>query len=393
ESGKSIEDAARAGRYQLLSAIANEVGATSIVTGHHMGDQAETILLHLLRGTGSRGLQGMHPVSNVPGDANGRLNLIRPMLSCTRDDIEAYAQHYQLRPAEDPSNRDVSFVRNRIRHELLPLLCEYNPQIVKTLSQLADHMQHERQLLDTLFKEAWQAICLTSSSRLIKLDLDRFTAAPVGIQRRVLREVVQQLTGSLENVSFDVIEQARKIVMRRETGLSADLGRQVQVRLTYGIIEGRSRLAPWQVEWEEEWPQLPLDIDTIPIALNRPSRHQLGHGFEIDVTLLDREQLDIRQTSENLWLAFIAVDDSSEIIIRRRMSGERFIPHGFDGHVKLKKLMIDRKIPAYVRENWPVVADQVGLLWIPGLRLAKRAAVQPDRPNHIIIKVEITRGN
>ncbi len=155
----SLEEAGRKARYDFFARLAEETGAKVVAVGHHADDQAETVLMHLLRGSGLAGLRGMRPVSPLPGMPE--LKLIRPFLAASRAEIEQYCRENHLQPISDSTNQDTTFFRNRLRHELLPLLRTYNPQIDSHLQQMAAIIEADYDLLDTIMQKNGWRFCVT----------------------------------------------------------------------------------------------------------------------------------------------------------------------------------------------------------------------------------------
>ena len=197
---QSIEEAARQIRYAFLGRIAAEVGAQKITVGHHADDQTETILMHLLRGSGLEGLRGMMPCSPLPhrslndtAKSGGDVRLIRPLLEISRPEIEAYCREHQLTPRQDSSNQDTTFFRNRLRHELMPILERYNPKIGVSLQKLAKIVQAELELGQGQKQQAWQTVVKEETATWLSFDLDQWLALPLALKRAVLRRAIQTL--------------------------------------------------------------------------------------------------------------------------------------------------------------------------------------------------------
>jgi tRNA(Ile)-lysidine synthetase-like protein len=205
----TLEEAARLGRYRYLGGLARQVGATSVAVGHHADDQAETVVMHLLRGAGLAGLRGMRPLAlldegqsdrdqEAPG-ASHRIRLIRPLLSITRAQLEAYASERGFAPAIDALNNDRRYLRNRVRHELLPVLQTYNPQIRASLCRTAEALAGDFELLQSAVEEAWDRTVRQSDSARVVFHRRRLwaetqasdttgRAIPPGLHKRVVVE-------------------------------------------------------------------------------------------------------------------------------------------------------------------------------------------------------------
>ncbi|HEX2908979.1 MAG TPA: tRNA lysidine(34) synthetase TilS, partial [Phototrophicaceae bacterium] len=223
--GLSIEAAARAARYRFLAETARQVGAARVAVAHHADDQAETVLMHLIRGTGISGLSGMALQAPLP-DAPDLL-LIRPLLAVTRADIEAYCRDNDLHPRQDATNDDPTYLRNYLRQQTLPHLQTLNPQITRGLTQLADiaaveddYMQ--RQLQTMLHREA--VIIDTENApqpERIRLRREIFADLHPALQRRLVAWGAGQIAGSTQDIGYLHVVEAVALAGRGQLGAQA----------------------------------------------------------------------------------------------------------------------------------------------------------------------------
>jgi tRNA(Ile)-lysidine synthase len=238
EQHLSVEVAARHARYAFLAAAARTAGAAYIALAHNSDDQAETVLLRLLRGTGLSGLRGMQVLSSLqadlretlPGDnleGAQSLVLVRPLLGVSRAEIESYCVARALSPRRDTSNEEAHHTRNRVRHELLPLLERYNPAIRRVLVRLADTASSDLEIVAHATRQAFASVLLRESPQGITLDRIAWRQLSVGLQRATLREAVRELKHDLTNLKFAGVEEARDVlssdVRRAEIALLADV--------------------------------------------------------------------------------------------------------------------------------------------------------------------------
>ena len=182
-----LEASARSARYAWLADCAQQFGADAIVTGHTADDQAETILLHLIRGSGIDGLTGMRPRAPLPTDRTASPALIRPLLEITRTETEATCRAFDIDAAHDPSNCDPAFLRNRVRSELLPLLREFNPAVDRALRRLATVARVDLEALETLTARVRASLDVEREGAAIGLSRTELQGQPVAIRRRLLR--------------------------------------------------------------------------------------------------------------------------------------------------------------------------------------------------------------
>lgn len=210
ERKQSLELAAREARYEFLARVAHEHGAAHIALAHQADDQAETILLRLIRGTGVAGLRGMSAISPHPSDPS--LSLVRPLLGLTRAQIEAYCAARGLAPRTDSSNASGHHLRNRVRRELLPLLETFNPGIRRVLLHLADGAASDLEIISQATQSAYANALISASESAITLDRAAWRGLSVGLQRETLRESVRHLQGDTTNLKFAAIEEARAVL-------------------------------------------------------------------------------------------------------------------------------------------------------------------------------------
>jgi len=274
--GLAFEETARRVRYAFLARVAGEVGAHKIAVGHNADDQAETVLMHFLRGAGPAGLRGMLPITPITDyrllepftgqeagsrkqDAGCRMQdagckrqdscilhpaifIIRPLLEIPRSEIERYCASQGLTPRFDRSNLDTTYFRNRLRYELLPLLETYNPNIRARLCHTATVVAADYELLTQLRAQAWAKVvadCLSSEGEqetVIVFDRTAWRALPVALQRATLRQAAYQLRKSLRDVDFVHVENARQVGLRGETGAQATLPMGLALTVGYDTL-------------------------------------------------------------------------------------------------------------------------------------------------------------
>ncbi len=197
KAGESLEASARRIRYEALAALARRTRSRVLALGHTQDDQAETVLLWLLRGTGTTGLAGIPPVRQMRPASRGSIRIIRPLLDCSRKQVEAYLQELGIRPRFDRSNRSFRFLRNRIRHQLIPLLeREYNPQARRHLASLAQILREDREWMDAELEGKLRQVAQVRPGR-VRLDRIRLLRFPPAVQKGLLRLSVRKMQGNL----------------------------------------------------------------------------------------------------------------------------------------------------------------------------------------------------
>lgn len=338
QTGQGVEAAARQARFTFLAQVAHETGATVVATAHHANDQAETILLHLLRGTGLRGLGGMAFRTPLPGFP--KITLIRPLLETSRDEIEAYCHEHGLSPRSDETNQDTTLRRNRIRHKILPQLETINPQIVSALIHLGESAAAD---LDYL-AEQFNPVIASSNQERERITISRayFVTLHPALQRRFVLWAAAQL-GSEETISYDHLLAAVKMGSRGMVNGQVLLPGDLRLRVDYTMIAVERLAAGWP---DSGYPLLPPG-EAIPLVV--PDTILLpGEAWKLmTATDLPAEAVPGR------WVGLPA---SNNLALRTRRAGDRFAPPGLGGHTKkLNRWFTDHKVPSYLRDRIPLL--------------------------------------
>ena len=350
-TNRSLQAAARQARYQFLQEVASEIGATKIALGHHRDDQAETVLLNLLRGSGLRGLRGMLAIREG--------QIIRPLLGVGRDEIEAYAKRYHLSFLEDLSNRDPRFLRNRIRWQLLPLLQrEYNPSISKTLAKTAELLAEEEAYVEGAVDQISRPLFNMQGNRIcMGVGVLRGLAPP--IRRRILERAIRAVApkGYLTSAHLEAVERLFQL-----EGPSA-------VTLPHGRSAWRSGDLLY-LGWREK-----REGSLLNRELQVPGEVELPElGMTVKAAILPQSVVDPKGSNPDRAYA-----DWDQVLpplrIRSWRPGDRFRPLGLRGSKKLQDLFVDAKIPREDRGKVPIVTDRKGILWVPGFRIDERAGI------------------
>lgn len=378
--GWSLEEAGRQARYEFFADLALAAGAACVAVGHNADDQAETVLLHCLRGSGLTGLRGMLPVSPLLGDND--LKLIRPLLFQTRAEIEAYCDRFGLNPLLDETNRDPTYARNRIRHQLLPELMTYNPQIKSHLAQLAAIAAAEEALVSDLVDAVWPELLVELGPGWLVLDRGRFQELPLAIQRRTLRRATETMNPDVIDLSFKTVEQALEAAGRRESGIEAGLPGGLTMLADYEhlIFSWASAEAPTD---------LPQVVTDEVVLLPVPGQIRLANGWLLTARPL-ADLPDDLNPGQDPWVATINLQEGESLFLRTRQPGERMQPLGMDGHSSsVQDIMVNRKLAARLRDRWPVLAAEDHLAWIVGHTIDHRCRVQADSSG--IVRVHCRR--
>ena len=363
EHGLGIEAAARELRYGFLFRIASENGAAAVCTAHHANDRAETVLMHLLRGTGIDGLAALRPFA-LPNPFSNTIPLIRPLLGVTRPRIEAYIDEQGLPYREDRSNADTAYTRNRVRAELIPALeRDYNPEIVSAICRLAETASADADVLATDTDAALGRV--VTSSDPVTLSRSAYTSEPEGLRLRLLRKLTPGVNAGYENLKAldEFILSARRNAMLPWMG-------------NYTVVvKGKSVYILKNIN---------LILNDYPQYSDNLSVHVDRHAVTAD----DISELTSRAKADP-WTAYMDAEQlSGELTLRTAIPGERFKPCGCHGHSqKLSDFWVNRKLPQPYRENYPVVADEFGIVWLPGFMTSERGKITGRTREIVIVKI------
>ena len=415
----SLEDAARRARYSFFGDLAGaqptnpQSEAWAVAVAHTADDQAETVLMSILRGSGLPGLAGMQPLSRLPTTAstanrNAHRNpqsairnpqsaapppapqpplLFRPMLGVWREEVIEYLTANNLPYREDHTNSDTRFTRNRVRHELIPIMSrDYNPAVKPHLVTLANIATEENSYIESIVDHIWTEIAqLEADNAAIRIDPARFAQLHHALQLRAVRRAFALLMGGTHDLDFGHTSEAAALLASPDGGeLHLGGGLMLEKRPYWSGVRHHSSRAPLRAalrEYGQLWPL--LDPDTSQIATPNNAL-QLPSGWVCETDTIDNLPFPM-QNSQTLTGNYTAAFDlsalgSARLVLRTRRIGDRITPLGMSGSKSLKDLFIDAKIPKIIRNRAVVVAhpDTNEPLWVPG----------PDGHRSTVAKVE-----
>lgn len=372
--GGSVETVARTLRYEALREVRKEAGYTVIALAHHADDQAETILFHLLRGSGVRGLSGMAPKHE---------ELIRPFLTVTKKEIEDFLTAFPYAPCHDATNDELDATRNRIRHQLLPEMLSYNPNLVETLLHTADILRSEDAWMEEA-AEAW----LASHGKEGSLEKDAFRALPLAMRRRVLRRMLMHMgEGSSD------FESLSRLALLAENGETGKLTSTAHVVMEIGqrdlyFYRGNTKkqeesgLFLLAKHFFEKFMQ--KDVD-------KPEEMAIISGKDSADTLWHMETVRLRTRPAHLARNQYLLDAEKVGDVRLRMPrpGERMAAQGMEGTKSIKRILQDAGIPAALRPHWPIAADDKEIYWTCLLRGSRHGRVTEETKEYLLLTIEI----
>jgi tRNA(Ile)-lysidine synthase len=355
---ESMEEAARNLRFAFLAREAKRMNAGVVVLGHTRDDRAETVLMHVLRGSGLDGLIGLRPRSEWPFGRGPAL--ARPLLAMTRAETGRYCREAGLSPREDPTNLLLEATRNRLRHDVLPSLRRMNPRLDEALCRLGDAAAAAVAHLDADAEVAWQTLT-TAGRPAVAFPRPGFEWLSPAVRARLLRRAVRHLAGpaaDVEAVHVDALEDAlgkRRAAVALPFGLIARVS-QREVRISGGGEEGSRR------------------IEETGLAV--PGRTELP-GWSVAAEIVAPPPLEPRpRTRFEAWLDADAAGEP--LVVRSRRPGDRMRPLGLGGEKKLQDVLVDAKVPEEERDGVPLVCAPWGIAWVVGQRLDERAAVRKE---------------
>ena len=349
----SLEERARDVRYRFLKNVKEQFSAQKIAMGHNLNDQAETVLMRLLRGSGPSGLSGIPPVRDT--------HIIRPLIEMTRSEIESYLSKRGLSHIIDSSNSETRYVRNEIRLNLLPQLQKYQPRIVEILGRTATIMREENTWLEAKATRWLKKWAETGSNNKIVLPLLQFNGLPEPLKNHVIRQALKRKGGSLRRISLPNIDAIKQIATGSKPQAEITLPNMLVVKRVYD-----------RLIFSESKPQTP---ERFCYIIEKPGVFDLETlGCAIQLEEVERKILPELKTSP--WAACLDADRITyPLTLRNFRPGDRFVPLGMTGHKKLKSFFIDMKIPSHVRARLPILLQGNELIWVCGIRIDDRFKV------------------
>jgi tRNA(Ile)-lysidine synthase len=364
--GESVQAVARERRYEQLHAVAREWEGTKVAVGHTQDDQAETVLMSMLRGAGLAGLSGM-PAHRQPC-------IIRPFLQVSRSEILQYLDEKRCGFRVDSSNESPKYVRNRLRRELIPLLKTFNPRVVSVLSRQAAILREEHHYLDEVAKASLESVEVGRTKDRIVWSRSRLVTFPVPIQRRMILLTAGALRHKPSPLRFDAVDTLLQHVVHGTSGSSGrvaglDVVREYdRVTFVKVAVGHTSRL-------QEEWSW------SFPGSIRWPVTGQTIEG-KIKAT----KTIPTRRTDS---VAYLDADRfSHELVVRSWKPGDYFFPYGMGGRrKKIQDFFSDAKVHQAERSKVPLVVAPEGILWVGGYRSDHRFRVTEDTRHIAVVRI------
>ena len=368
KSGLSLEETAREVRKDFFASLVQKHAYDRIALGHHADDNAEWILISLIRGAGTGGLSGIPPVNET---------VVRPLFNLTRKEILRYCQDHNLDWVLDSTNQDQSILRNRVRLHLLPMLEEqYNPSILRGLNRLSRILREEHQWMDGLAREFLDQY-LKPLQCGAEIPLKPLGKSPLPIQRRIILLAMAQVRGSTRKTSWTHVRDVLDICSSGKFTGQIHLPDGLEARRTRNAIAFVRHASPdWahaKQEHNQDW----------QLILDGPGAYSVPHAG-LSVTCTVEDNAAHFEYGQDALEAFLDLDCAPfPLVLRPWQPGDRFFPLGADGTQKVKKFLTDHKIYAQDRKNIYVLSSSKGIVWIVGHRVAETAKIQ-SKTNRIL---------
>lgn len=353
--GCSVEEAGRTARYQFFEELRKQYQANSIAVAHHQDDQAETFLLRLLRGSGTSGLGGMQ--------RRTQNHIIRPLLDFSRAELLNYLSSKGLQFREDQSNLDQTYLRNRIRHQLLPLLTDYNPAMSGQLAATADLLKEDEALLADYTLSHFQKLA-SSGPGWVALPRNELLALRSGLRTRLYRMAIAQIQGDLRRIERKHLFQLDDCLIEGSTGSSRNLpNRLVGLLTTQNLLIGLE---------QHLYPAPPCTL-----TITDCGRYDLGNGLSL--------QIEPAATAPSSWndlpktTTYIDLQQAPfPWQVRPHNAGERFEPSGMTGSRKIQDILTDKKTPRNLRPALPLLCCNNQPLWLAGVCRSGKALLKTE---------------
>ena len=368
----SVETTGRKARYQFYDAICSETGATKVALGHHQDDIAETVLMNLIRGSGTAGLKGITPVRDA--------KFIRPLIAFTRQTIEAFLTLIDIAPLHDSTNTDTRYLRNRIRHELIPRLeSGYDSNIKVILNRTADVLSAESEYLDMTARTAFETCRIHDSPENLILDREKFCQYHIALQRRILRRSVAEMLDTVSDLYFKHCDAMLNLIEGDAPNALLPLPNGLQFRRAYQRIIFEKKT----IEIGNFSYPITAIGKTFIAALNAEIIAEVGDVTSGKTLTPPDGKFEAIFDHQKLRKVF---SETIPLTVRNRRQGDRFQPYGMQGTKKIKDFLIDAKVPRHERDNIPLLVCGDVILWVVGYTTSESFKIEPHTQHYLYLR-------
>jgi tRNA(Ile)-lysidine synthase len=379
----SLEDAARKVRYDFFFQTIKKHGYSKVATAHHLDDNAELILMNVIRGSGKSGISGIPPIRQGI--------IIRPLIQISKDEIMAFLSENKLQHRLDHTNHDERFTRNRIRHHLIPALqSAYNPKIIEALNRMGSIVQMEEEWIDNMVEKETCDLILSGSDQSILISISGFTKKPLPLRRRIARKIIKKVRGNLKKITLRHVDEILLLISKAIDNSQLHLPDNLQVGVSgnQACFNIQQRVArPPKASKQKDNPftffyQIPKpDCSPEMVVI-----HETGIKIQFSVIKkMNAPELDKIQKN-------VALMDMDHIHfplkIRNCMPGDRFTPLGMTGSQKISKYFINKKVPKKDRSGYPLLVCEDRIIWLAGFQIDDSVKITPA--TNTILRAELS---
>ena len=406
----SVQVAARELRYFHFNKLAVQHSISKVATGHTANDQAETVLMRMLKGAGLRGISGIPPMREN--------KYIRPLLEVTREEIERFLNQKKINFLTDSTNLKNNYLRNRIKNKLLPTLKkEFNPSIVRTLCRSSQTFRIEDSYISEMAQIEFNKIVLQKNPETLVLDASRFQTLHIALKKRIILDAIYEFSHSKKQVSLNIVENILRVIASNISGKSISVFNDLIFKYQYNKIIFQSpekiatgkpikrrgaatkRACPELVEGSyrssEQTKKTCLKnkfLQSNSIKQKKimvPGKTKIKEiGKEIISTVMNKADIPKNFRDKGPFTAFIDYDFSKkEIFVRSREKGDRVSPLGIKGNKKLKDYFIDKKIPREERDSILLLTNKDSILWVVGHQISELARIKDDTKEVLMVEL------
>ena len=354
----STEEVARNVRYEFFREVLEKTNSNKIAVAHNKNDNAETVLMNIIRGSGNTGVSGIDNKNN---------DIIRPLICIGRDEIEKYCEEKSLTTMIDKTNFETVYTRNKVRNLVIPMLKEINPDIIESLNRFSEIVRDEEEFIEEYVKEIYNKIVIHNEDELY-IEKNEFLELKVGLKRRILRMAIYEFNKRLKDVSFKTVNNAIDEIEHSQNGNIIKIVPGVKIFAQYSKLK---------------FIKEKIEIEDYIYELNIPGRVYLKEINKwITVEVKNAEDVGITEKNPNIHFFDIA-KTGKKLYVRNRKNGDYFYPTGMEGKKKLKDFFSDLKLEK--RDEIPIVTNGEEIIWVVGLRSSKNFLKDKSTKEVIII--------
>lgn len=382
ENRLSLEDAARKVRYDFFFHTMQKNSYSRIATAHHLEDNAELILMNLIRGSGKSGISGIPPIRQKI--------IIRPLIQISRNEILTFLSENRLPYRLDQTNQDIRFTRNRIRHCLIPeLQSGYNPKIIEALNRMSAILQPEEEWIDNMVDQETSRLIVSSKNQSIQISISGFIEKPIPLQRRITRKIIQKVKGDLYKITLKHIDEILLLISKAMDNSQLHLPDNLLIKISGNHVcwTIRERVAR-PPKFDSKRSDCLAFLYTISSLDDSPKTIMIHEaGVKIQFSILSRMTVsELEQQHKN-----VALMDMNQLrfplTIRNYIPGDRFTPLGMTGSQKISRYFINHKVPRKNRMGNPLLLSENRIIWLAGYQIDDSMKITPE--TNTILKTEL----